>query len=324
MSSPSFGLPGTSNNAPPPPRGNTNPTGNVGGVYSSNPFSGPAFGSFGNTQGWPQLFSTQPSSPVTPSSNAPLFSGTSGGLASMGSGFDLGTNWSNLANELGKAYGKGPGQAIYNILSEGLFNPQEAAAFLNAMQPSIHQGEASVLNAFGAEGSRFGSAAALGLGNYESQVNLNEQQTLASMYMQAQQDQLQLLEGVLPTLHGEKANSGGWIHDLIGGLEIAGGVLAAPFTGGASLPLVGMGAQQLGQGLAPGNNVGGGNSFGPLPSFGTGGFSNMAPFGSNPTAQGNFVDQWMLNEQSQSAAADLGGASTAGTSSIPGFLYGLP
>lgn len=252
MATPSFGLAGN-NGAPMPPPGNTNPTGTNNGVSLS-----------GNTFPNYQAQASSPNSGIIPlSSNAPLFGATD--FAGMSSGFDNGTNWQSLADSLGKAYGKGPGQTIYNILSQGLFNPETAAAFLNAMQPSINQGTASVENAFGAEGSRFGSAAALGISNFQGQANLNEQQTLASMYENAQQEQLQLLEGVLPTLHSEQANKGSWEDDLVGGLEIAGGIAAAPFTGGLSLGIAGAGASELNKGISGG---GGGA---------TGGF-NMNPY----------------------------------------------
>jgi hypothetical protein len=211
MASPSFGLtggtiPGTSNNAPQPIPGNTNPTGTNSGVGFGATFPNyPAFG-------------TAPTgSPVSPSANAPLWSGTTGGLADLSSGFGSipgGSQYSTqLYDMLGKAYGQGAGQLIGNMLMQGLFNPQDAAAILNAMGPSNAQGLASVQDSFGAEGARFGSSAALGVGNYESQVNLNEQSTLAQMYMQAQSEQLQLLQGVMPTIHQERSDSG-FMHDF--------------------------------------------------------------------------------------------------------------
>src|SRR5580692_1958063 len=188
MGSPSFGLPGTSNNAPPPIPGNTNPTGTNNGV---------GFG--GNFPSYP-MFGAPSTSPTTPSANAGVFN--SGDFSSLYNNLSMPYNstFAPFYNEIGKAYGEGTSQAIFQEMNN-MFSPQVAAAFLNAMQPGINQGAASVENSFGAEGSRFGSAAALGLGNYESQANLNEQQTLASMYENAQAQQLQLTEAMLPTLH---------------------------------------------------------------------------------------------------------------------------
>lgn len=302
-------MPGTSNNAPPPPPGNTNPTGTNKGVG----FGGVSYPNY------PVFGAPQTGSPVSPSANAPIFG--SSGIQNLSSGFGSipgGSQYTmDLYNQLGKAYGKGTGQLLGNIITQGLFNPQEAAAFLNAMQPSINQGLASTQNSFGAEGSRFGSAAALGIGNYESQVNLNEQQTLASMYMQSQQEQLQLLESVLPTIHGEKANSGGWVHDLIGGLEIAGSVIADVATAGAAIPfttpILGAGVQQLGQGITGGGGSSSSSAAPPIPSFGLPGTAgNTGTFGANsPTTGWNnpaspyYLDPTLLDA---SAGSDLGGS----------------
>ncbi len=37
----------------------------------------------------------------------------------------------------------------------------------------------------------------------------------------------------------------GWLGDLLGGLEAAGGIIAAPFTGGATIPLIGSGVSTI-------------------------------------------------------------------------------
>lgn len=243
MGSPTFGFPTSGNNAPPPMFGSmTNPTGGSGVPQGSFP-NFPLFGS-GTASG--------------PLANSPVFSGTNMAGLSSGVVMPIGNNpnnplWSQFANSLGKAYGPGAGNLIYQDLTNGLFNPQVASAFLNAMQPGIQRGQSNILQSFGAEGSRFGSAAALGLGDYNSQVNLNEQQTLASMYMQAQQEQLGLLENILPSLHAEQANKGGWMHDVLGALEIAGGAAMLPFSGGASAGLIAGGLGTIGMGLPGGS-----------------------------------------------------------------------
>jgi hypothetical protein len=251
MGSPSFGVPGTSNNAPLPIPGVTNPTGTNSGVgYGASFPNYPVFGA--------------PSTGiVTPSADNGIFSGT-GGLAGLSSGFGSipgGSQYnSKLYDELGKAYGQGAGQLLGNMLTQGLYNPEVAAAYLNAMQPGIQQGNASVLNAFGDEGSRFGSAAALGEGNYQAQANLNEQQTLAGLFENAQQEQVGLLESVLPTLHAERADSGGWVDDLVGGLEVAGGVALDVATAGAATPisagLIGAGASEINAGVNSATHTG--------------------------------------------------------------------
>jgi hypothetical protein len=145
------------------------------------------------------------------------------------------------------------------------------------MQPGINRGEADLMNSFGAEGSRFSSTAAFGEGNYLSQVNLNEQQTLASMFMQAQQEQLNLLSGAMPTLHDEEANSGGGMwSDIIGGLEIAGAVAADVFTAGAAIPFT-TPILASGIGTLTGGLTGGGKKSNSAPSM-----PGMQPMGQTP------------------------------------------
>jgi hypothetical protein len=208
----------TSNNAPLPiPGGYGNPT----GANTGSPFP-----SFSGTTGQPF--------PTMPAYNAGTYTGTNLGGLNSGLGFQWGKDYgSDIYNRLGTAYGKGPGQLLGNILSGGLFNPQVAAAFLNAQQPGIARGEANIQNAFGDAGARFSSAAALGMGDYESQVQLNQQQMLASLFENAQGQELSLLSGLLPTLHQERADEGGFLNKLLGGIgSIAG--LATKFIPGMS------------------------------------------------------------------------------------------
>jgi hypothetical protein len=242
----SSGLPfPTSNGAPQPiPGGYGNPTGANTGFPSSSggglPFPVSANGPASNAGPW----------------------GTGTSLQGLNTGLNASnTSWDqNLFNELGRAYGKGTGQLLGDILSNGLFNPQIAAAFLNAQQPGIARGQANIQGSFADAGARFSSAAGIGLGDFNSQVQLNQQQTLAQLYENAQQEQLSVLSAVLPTLHTEEANhSGGLMHDIIGGLELAGGIGIDAFTGG----LGGNGLIVAGAGTLAG---GGGGSSAPAPS----------------------------------------------------------
>ena len=240
----------TSNNAPLP----------VPGGYGGN-YSGL---NFGGTTGQPF--------PTMPAWGAPSFSGGNMGNLNSGLGFQWGKDYgSDIYNRLGTAFGKGPGQLLGNILSGGLYNPQVAAAFLNAQQPGIARGEAGVLGAFGDAGARFSSAAALGLGDFESQVQLNQQQTLAQLFEQSQNQELSLLQGLLPTLHQERADEGGTFNKILGGLETVAGAALLPFSGGASAGLMTSGLSGL-----FGGKGGGGFS---LPGFGgnTGTFGLSAP-----------------------------------------------
>lgn len=236
----------TSNNAPQPiPGGYGNPSGT-----NSFKFASPTTAT---TQA--PVFPAYGSVPTSgPQANNPLFSGTN--IQGLSTGFgvngQLGANW---LRELQDTYGKGLGSALDQLLGKGFFNPQVAASFLNALQPGIQRGEADILQAFGAEGARFGSTAAIGLGDYNSQVQLNEQQTLASLYENAQNQELSLLSQLLPGLQESQANRGssGLFGDILGGLEAVGGAIAASFTGGATIPLIGAGISTI-----AGSNGGGG------------------------------------------------------------------
>jgi hypothetical protein len=242
---------GTSNNAPLPiPGGFGNPTGANPGFAGSGGKDALTFPTMPMFGGAPKPIAQSTTSGLNAGPNAPSdFSGLSTGMkidpALAG----------NFQREFQRAYGKGTGDILYQMLTQGLFNPQTASAFLNAQQPGIQRGQADILNAFGRTGNRFSSSAQLGLGDYMSQVNLNQGQLLASLFEQSQNQGLNLLENSMNTLHTEEANNGGgWIDNLVGGLEIAGGLIGAPFTGGASLALVGAGIGQMTGGGGKSNN----------------------------------------------------------------------
>lgn len=317
MGSSSFGMmPG--NNAPLPVFGGTNPTGMnygspSGGFNSSFP-NYPMFGSSSSgTGGY-----------VTPTANMGIYGSSSSGIQglSSGNGLPYGGNDFGLMGELDSAYGEGVGHSIDSILTQGLFNPQVAAAYMNAMQPAYNQGVASLETAFGAEGSRFGSAAALGIGNYASQFDLNEQQTMATMYMQAQQEQLQLLEGILPTMHAEAANNGGWLSDLLGAGESIGGLLM----GNPALIAGGVGTI-VGGNSGSGGGGGGGGFSGTMTSlsnpFGVSGFGGTSGSGGSnsiPNIPSSDMSYWLQQMESGSAGAALGG--TTSYNDLPSWLMG--
>lgn len=246
--------------------------------------------------------------PPTPSANQSPFGSTS--LQNLNSGLP---GVSGNFNALADAYGSGTANSLISILSGGLFNPQVAASFLNAMQPGVNRGMADIQNSFGAEGSRFGSAAALGIGDYQSQVNLNEQQTLSNMFLTSQGEELNLMQNLLPTIHGERA-SGGILSDVLGGLEAAGGIasLFIPGLQGLAGPLIGGGigtiTGQGGSNKSPGNPTSGlPTNTPPIANVNVGNAANIdasASGGYNPNT--NVANQDVL--QTISAGQDLGGA----------------
>lgn len=243
--------PGFANTAPSPiPGGYGNPTGAQTHAQGPVPLGLPS----ASPTGIPQAYGSAPvgSVPtVPPSTGGFLANGTPAGpntidpsLAKLSSGGGVNPG---MLKQLQNDYGKGVGQQIYDMLSKGMFNPQVAKAMIDAMQPNINRGRSAVESAFGAAGARFSSAAAIGVGDYESQAVLGENQVLANMYQNAQTEQLNLLENILPTVHQEQADSqsSSWLGDLMGGLEIAAGAALIPFSGGLSAPLMGLGVKTL-------------------------------------------------------------------------------
>lgn len=119
--------------------------------------------------------------------------GGSGGWP-IGGGFQ-GMNRDGFLKAMKDAgFGKPIGDLLWNFLQSGAgFNPQVAQALINSMQPMVQRGEADILEQFSAMGLRNSSPAAIGLGDFLSQVNLNEEQIFAQMYEQAVQNYLTVL-----------------------------------------------------------------------------------------------------------------------------------
>jgi len=128
--------------------------------------------------------------------------GTTGATSGLG-----GTNPYNLFggdrshSDLKKAFQQtGMPGAMADLLSEFLrsgagFNPKVAQALIAAMGPSIERGRENIVEQFSAMGNRFGSPAAVGLADFESQVNLNIGEIFSQLYEQSIQNYLQVLMG---------------------------------------------------------------------------------------------------------------------------------
>ena len=232
-----------SNNAPQPiPGGYSNPSGNnmsqgQGTAMSSGITPGALPSPNGMTPG--AVTGTGGGGGTAFPANGTTSTTATPGLASLNSGFGSSmspTQLSSFIKGLDATYGVGQGTLIANMLTQGLFNPQVAQALINAMQPNIERGLVSTEGAFAGEGARFSSSAQIGVGDYESQATLGENQVLANLFTQDQQMQLNLLEQTNPAVQQTIANenSGGWLNDLLGGLEIAGGIALTVATGGAA------------------------------------------------------------------------------------------
>jgi hypothetical protein len=93
-------------------------------------------------------------------------------------------------------FSAGDAGLLYSFLQSGAgFNPQVAQALINANKPGIERGQANILEQFSSQGLRGGSPAAVAMGDFMSQVDLNEQQIFAQLYEQSVQNYLSVLMG---------------------------------------------------------------------------------------------------------------------------------
>lgn len=328
-----------SNNAPQPiPGGYSNPSGNnmsqgQGAAMSSGITPGALPSPNGMTPG--AVTGTGGGGGTSFPANGTASTTATPGLASLNSGFGSSmspTQLSSFIKGLDATYGVGQGTLIANMLTQGLFNPQVAQALINAMQPNIERGLVSTEGAFAGEGARFSSSAQIGVGDYESQATLGENQVLANLFTQDQQMQLNLLEQTNPAVQQTIANenSGGWLNDLLGGLEIAGGI-ASGGIGGAGLISGGVGTILAGNHDPTANTSGMSGQLAQLQQA-LAAQSNQQvssiPTSSTGTQQVNGINLGNLEEinASASAGADLGvnaPSATDGSSEYDQFLQQL-
>lgn len=131
-------------------------------------------------------------------------------------------------------YSSGDAYLIAQFLEGGAgYSPQVAQAMIAALQPSIQQGQANLLESFSAEGLRSSSPAAYGLASFDSQVTLDEGQILSQLYEQSVQNYMNVIMagkrgGTQPTTIGSLLSSSSG--SLIGGA--ASGAQAADAAGG--------------------------------------------------------------------------------------------
>lgn len=157
--------------------------------------------------------------PTMPATNAgQAASSPIGGLSTM-SPHDISKLYSGLKN----TYGDGTAHAILDFLTSGAgFNQEAINNLFAAMQPQIERGTESLMNQFSTTGNRFGSSAQIGLGDYLSQVNLNEGQLESQMYEQAIQNYLGVLMGTAGAQAQTKANSPSTLDNVLSGLQLGG------------------------------------------------------------------------------------------------------
>jgi len=212
-------------------------SGSKGSAPQNNPFAITTTG--GAVPGSPTA-TTAPNFPANtspyPSSGGALLPGggtnATGGSASdpFGLGKMSPKDYTRLFNDLKKTYGDGTAHMILDFLSSGAgYNQSAINNLLASLQPGIQRGEADIMEQFSAMGNRFGSPAAVGLGDFLSQVNLNEGQLVTQMYEQSLQDFINVMMGTSDKTSQRKSAGGGGILSSILGASglISGGAGAA-------------------------------------------------------------------------------------------------
>src|SRR3954469_19036851 len=106
-------------------------------------------------------------------------------------------------------YGRGVGSQLWTFLSSGAgYNPQVAQSLIAQMGPSVARGDAQIRDAFGDEGARFSSSAAVGLGDFYSQVQQQINTTVSGLYEQAVQNYISVLTGFQGGAQQQNAQKG--------------------------------------------------------------------------------------------------------------------
>lgn len=142
---------------------------------------------------------------------------TGGGGAGGGATGIPNWNWGDVSRGLSQAgYKSGTADLLAQFIASGAgYNPQVAQALIAQMQPGVSRNTANIMEAFGGAGS---SAAGLALGDYMSQVQLNEGEILAGLYEQSVQNFLSVLTGAKA-----QPKQGGGLTGILGSLFGAAG-----------------------------------------------------------------------------------------------------
>lgn len=184
---------------------------------SSNPLT-PTFPA--NSGGYPSSGSSLLPSGGGPSSNVP---GAGNVTSLFGMGDMTSKDLGRLFSGLKKTYGDGTAHMLMNFLTSGAgFNQQAISNLLASLQPGIERGTENLMEQFSLSGNRFGSGAQIGLGDYLSQVNLNEGQLITQMYEQSLNDFMNVMMGTSSKVADNKASSPGGLDSILGGIGLGG------------------------------------------------------------------------------------------------------
>jgi hypothetical protein len=144
---------------------------------------------------------------------------------------NIGGTATGASQDLTGAFGSFAPYIQQLLSSGGGYNPQAISAILAQMQPGIQQGQQNVAEEFGAAGGRFSSAAATGIANYNSQVNLNEGDIMSQLYEQSYQNYMNEVMGIGGQVaQYNQSKPSAW--DIISGLLGVGTSAYSTFQGG--------------------------------------------------------------------------------------------
>ena len=187
-----------------------------------------------------------PSTNVTGMTAAPMPANT-GGVATSGTG----TSNPTVAGLPQFAPGSSEANAVWRgLMSQGIpagiaglisqflgsgagYNSGVANALIAQLQPSIERGTENIAEQFSAIGNRFGSPAAVGMGDYMSQVNLNIGELLSNLYESSVQNYLSVLMGVNKPKQ-QSPGPLGMLSQLLGPISGAAGAASAAGVGGTA------------------------------------------------------------------------------------------
>lgn len=211
-------------------------------------------------------------------------SGNSGLLPTYQGAFNFnpGTNLTNAFGNLGPY--------LMSMIQNGGYNPAVFQALVGQLQPQINEGIATIGANTGANGTRFGSGYDLALGDYLSQVNLNETSMAAGLYENSVQNSLAALGIAAPAQAQQQSNKGGFLSSLLSSVlgPLTSLIPGMKSAGGAGSGPNGYGGESLGvptQNLSSLPTSGGANAYGMIPGVGTPtnvGTPNASdPFGNN-------------------------------------------
>jgi hypothetical protein len=198
------------------------PSSPSGASVSSNPYAGSVVVPGAST---PPAFPANGAGPtnlMTPGAGPKTNVGTAAASPIGGMNMMSPKDLSRMFDTLKKTYGDGPAHALLNFMTSGAgFNQDAINNLFAGMQPQVNRGTESLMEQFSTSGNRFGSGAQIGLGDYLSQVNLNEGQIETQMYQTAIQSYLDVLTGTSSAGATRIANTPSFLDNLGQGLGIA-------------------------------------------------------------------------------------------------------